>query len=245
VDDLTRELRELVDWLETPPPPDITAAVRERLTAPPPRRLAWWRRRWRRLLSGLLVAVILAALPPSRAALADAFEGLLRFAGVEFAAPAPSPAPLPPSPSALPGQRAVTLEQARGQVRFPVLLPAELGQPQQVLVADPDSAGMHRVLSLLYRDGTIRLDAFDGRFDPYFVKQVSGPGMQWLVFQGGTAIWVAAPHPLIYVDRDGATHTETARLAGSTLIWEAGDLSYRLEGDLTRDEALKIAGSLR
>jgi hypothetical protein len=244
VDDLSRELRELGDWLETPAPPDVTARVRERLEAPAPR-LAWWRRRWRRLLSAALIAIIIAVLPPGRAALADVFGGLLRFAGIEFAAPAPSAPPLPASPSALPGQSSVALEQARSQVRFPIKAPATLGQPQQVLVADPDGAGMHRVLSLLYRDGTVRLDAFDGRFDPHYVKQVSGPGMQWLEFQGGAAIWVPAPHPLTYVDRDGVSRTETARLAASTLIWEAGDLSYRLEGDLTRDEALTIAGSLR
>jgi hypothetical protein len=39
----------------------------------------------------------------------------------------------------------------------------------------------------------------------------------------------------------GVERTQTARLAGSTPIWRCDVASYRLEGDLTLDEAVRIA----
>jgi hypothetical protein len=45
------------------------------------------------------------------------------------------------------------------------------------------------------------------------------------------------------LDADGTKRTETARLAGHTLIWEHGTTALRLEGDLTLDRAIQIAES--
>lgn len=44
---------------------------------------------------------------------------------------------------------------------------------------------------------------------------------------------------------DGALASgTTARLAGATLIWQRADVTYRLDGRLTVDEAPAIAGSV-
>jgi hypothetical protein len=238
VDDLERELRDLSAWLETPDAPEVTARVRAQLAAPVPRR-----RRWRYYLAAALVALLVALLPPGRAALADAVAGLLRFAGIIIAT---SPAPALPTgtPSPLPSQRPATLDEARRNVRFPIRLPAKLGPPDQVLVADPDGTGTYRVATLLYRGGALRIDAFDGRLDPVFQKQAGGPGADWVQVNGGFAVWIGGPHALTYVDRAGQVRVETARLAASTLIWEQAGVSYRLEGDLTKLEAIEIANSL-
>ncbi|WCN78862.1 hypothetical protein [Micromonospora sp. LH3U1] len=237
--DLERELRDLSAWLETPDPPDVTARVRVRLSGPAPRR-----RRWHALAAAALVALLVAVLPPTRAAIADAVAGLLRFAGVSIAT---SPAPTLPSgnPSPLPGQRAVTLDEAQRAVRFPIRLPAKLGPPEQVLVADPDPMGACRVATLLYDGGALRVDAFDGRLNLAFHKEATPPGVAWVQVNGDFAVWVDGPHVLSYVDRAGQVRTETARLAASTLIWQDADVSYRLEGDLSRAEAIEIARSLR
>ncbi|MGN9810231.1 hypothetical protein ACTMSW_12845 [Micromonospora sp. BQ11] len=236
MDDLDRELRELSTWLETPDAPDVTARVRARLGV---RR----RRRWRSYLAAALVALVVAVLPPGRAALADAVTGLLRLAGIVIAT-SPDSAPPPGVPSPLPGQRPAALDEAQRKVRFPIRVPAKLGPPEQVQVADPDGTGTHRVVTLLYRGGTVRLDAFDGRLDPVFQKQVSGPGAEWVEVDGTGAIWIGNPHPVSYVDRTGAVRVETARLAASTLIWQEADVSYRLEGQVTKLEAIEIVGSL-
>ncbi|WP_406044582.1 hypothetical protein OG799_08925 [Micromonospora sp. NBC_00898] len=239
MNDLERELRGLSAWLETPDAPDVTARVRARLAAPAPRR-----RRWRYYLAAALVALLVAVLPPGRAALADALAGLLRFAGITIAT---SPAPALPTgtPSPLPSQRPAALDEAQRLVRFPIRLPAKLGSPEQVLVADVDSTGTYRVATLLYRGGALRIDAFDGRLDPVFQKQASGPGVDWVQVNGEFAVWIGGPHPLTYVDRAGEVRVETARLAASTLIWQEAGVSCRLEGDLTKGEAIEIANSLR
>ncbi|WP_330437652.1 DUF4367 domain-containing protein [Micromonospora sp. NBC_00821] len=236
--DLERELRDLSTWLDTPDPPDVTARVRVRLGTPSPRR-----RRWRSLAAVALVALLVAVLPPTRAAIADAVTGLLRFAGVSIAT---SPAPTPPAGAAspLPGQRTVALDEAQRSVRFPIRLPAMLGTPEQVLVADPDATGRYRVATLLYDGGALRVDAFDGHLDLAFHKEVSPPGANWVQVNGDFAVWVDGPHALSYVDQAGEIRRETARLAGSTLIWQDDHVSYRIEGTLTKAEAIEIARSL-
>ncbi|MFG1673718.1 hypothetical protein [Micromonospora sp. NPDC049282] len=236
MDELERELRDLSAWLEPAAPPDVVARVHARLAAPS-------RRRWRHLLAAALAALLVAALPPGRAAVAGAVSGLLRFAGVVVDTSA-TPTPPTGTPSPLPGQRPVALVEAQRQVRFPIRVPARLGAPERVLVADPDGAGAHRVASLLWRGGALRLDAFDGSLDIAFHKEAAGADVTFTQVHGDFAIWVGGPHALAYVDRRGTVRVATARLSAATLIWQDAGVSYRLEGDLTRDEALDVAGSL-
>ncbi|MFI7489942.1 hypothetical protein ACIBXA_16345 [Micromonospora echinaurantiaca] len=242
MDDLERELRALSTSLRTPEPPDVTARVRARLVAPPaPRRIRW--RRWRYHLAAALVALLVALLPPGRAAVADAVAGLLRFAGITVDTSSEPDLPTG-TPSPMPSQRPAALAEAQRAVRFPIRVPAALGPPEQVLVADPDGTGGHRVATLLYRGGALRLDAFDGRLDPVFHKQASGPGTELVQLDGDFAVWVGGPHTVAYVDRTGTVRVETARLAASTLIWEEAGVTYRLEGEVTKAEAMEIAGTL-
>jgi hypothetical protein len=42
-------------------------------------------------------------------------------------------------------------------------------------------------------------------------------------------------------DPSGRLRDDAARLAGKTLLWEHGELTLRLEGDLSKAEALRIA----
>ncbi|MGS2616170.1 hypothetical protein ACVCAH_16850 [Micromonospora sp. LZ34] len=238
MDDLERELRDLSAWLETPEPPDVTARVRARLGTPAP-----GRRRWRYYLAAALVALLVALLPPGRAALADAVSGLLRFAGI-IVDTSQEPALPTGTPSPIPTQRPAALHEAQRQVRFPIRLPAALGPPEQVLLADPDGTGSYRVATLLYRGGALRIDAFDGGLDPVFHKQASGPGTEFVEVDGDFAIWVGGPHAVSYVDRTGQVRVETARLAASTLIWQEAGVTYRLEGELSKVEAVGIANTL-
>jgi hypothetical protein len=237
-DDLARELRDLGTVLVTPPPPDLRDAVRQRLAAGVRPELP---RRWLAAAAALVLAVLIAVVPPARTAVAEAATALLRFAGVELDSGADRA--LPASPSPLPSVRTTTLDEARRLARFRVTVPARLGEPETVQLADPDSTGAPRVVTLLYRNGTIRLDQFDGRLEPYFAKQVRGAGLVWMEVGDGPAVWVAEPHPVTYIDRDNVRQVATARLAGSTLIWENSAGSYRLEGAKTVEEAVAIAAS--
>jgi hypothetical protein len=254
--ELANELRALGGWLDTPEPPEVRAAVRSRLGAangPRVRRARarrWiatrrrWitaRPRWIAVAVALLLAVAIAVLPPGRAAVAHAVTGLLRFAGVEVHRGKRAVAP---TPSSLPSTRSAALDEARAKARFPVGVPARLGVPDEVLLADPAPDGAPRVVSLIYRGGAVRLDEFDGRLEPGFEKSAAGPDTEWLVLAGQPALWFPARHGLVYIDRQGVRHGETARLAAATLIWTDGAVSYRLEGASGPEEALAIAASI-
>jgi hypothetical protein len=240
--ELVEELRELGSWLETPAP-DMAPAVRARLAQPPAAstRFAAVPRRWLVAVAAVVVALAIALVPQSRAAVAHAVTGLLRFAGVEVRQGEPSPAV---SPSPLPSLRSAGLDEARRRAHFTVGVPARLGVPDDVQIADPAPDGAPRVVSLLYRAGTVRLDEFDGRLDLAFMKTMATNDSQWVDVRGVTGLWFPTPHGVTYVDRLGVTHEETSRMAGSTLVWNDGAVTYRLEGALSLEEATAIAVSV-
>ena len=234
-DDLISELRDLDTWLEVPEPADQRAAVRARLTAPAPRS------RWRMFLAAAVaaVAITVVAVEPARAAVVDAVVQVLRVAGIEVRR-SDQAAPPAATPSPLPSTGEVTVAQAEQRAPFPVRWPDRLGPPERVEIADPDPAGVPRVVSALYRGGTVRFDQFDGSAGMFF-KQAQQA--QWVDLGGDMAVWLPGPHTLTYVDRAGVRRTATARLATPTLIWEHGQVTYRLEGftDLAQARAAALS----
>lgn len=242
-DPLADELRELARFLDVPPPADQRAAVRARLEAAPRRRPRFFLSR-RRLaaVTAVAVAVVVGVIPPARAAVSDAFGRVLRFAGVEIRDRSMGPEDLPTSPGPLPQVRSVALDEARRIAKFRVLAPATLGVPDDVQTADPAPDGAPRVVTLLYRGGTVRVDEFDGRADGLFLK--TAPDATFVQVRDGFGIWVPTPHPVVYTDRSGARRTEAARLAGPVLIWTVDDAAYRLEGIPDLDTARGVADSM-
>ncbi|HLL67843.1 MAG TPA: hypothetical protein VK453_19325 [Micromonosporaceae bacterium] len=207
-------------------------------------RAGWGRagRRGRAVVAAVVVAVLLALLPPARAAMAEVVAGLLRFAGVEVVHGVLRPRA---TPSPLPSTRSGALDEARRMAKFPLGTPARLGPPEEVQLGDPGPDGSPRVVSLVYGGGSVRLDQFDGSVDPAFFKTVGGAGAVWVDVDGRSAVWLAEPHVLEYVDRHGVRHAETARMTGPTLIWSGDQVTYRLEGVATLPEARAIAASVR
>lgn len=240
-DRLVDELRDLAGWLDVPEPADQRAAVRARLRAAPARRSRWLLPR-RRLaaVSAVVAAVVVGVVPPARATVADAVGRVLRFAGVEIRDG--DPGTLPASPSPLPQVRSAGLAEARRLARFPVLASTALGVPEEVRLADPAPDGAPRVVTLLYRGGTVRIDQFDGRAEGTFLKKAANA--EYVQVRGDLAVWVPGPHAVVYVDRFGAERTEAARLAGPTLIWVADRATYRLEGLIDLESARTVADSM-
>ena len=234
--------------LEVPPAGDLTAVVRQRLEGRAPSRrhgpaLGPLRGRlgWRAALVVLAaLLVVLIATPQGRAAIAHVF----RFAGVEIRQ-GPGPARHPGSRASLPGQHGMSLERARRQVSFPILVPAALGRPGEVVVSDRG-----RVVSLIYRRtpyGLVRLDEFAGHLDQFvFEKFVHSGDVTEVRVNGTRGLWIKGPQELVYITRDGTTVAASARLTtGNTLIWGTRQVAVRLEGNLTRTAALAIADSAR
>ena len=195
---------------------------------------AFARRRRQTVVVVTAVLLALLAAPPVRAAVADWFG----FAGVIVRHdPAPSQSKASPPP---PAGGATTLGEARELVSFDPLVPAALGPPQGVEVSAD-----RRVLSMSWaggRDGAVRIDQFDARLDYTFAK--SSPSVRFTEVAGRSALWFDQTHRVALLNRDGTRRFETARLAGPTLIWEQGDTTVRVEGDVTLDRAVEIAESV-
>jgi hypothetical protein len=241
-------LRAVGGELEVPPASDLTAAVRQRLegqavrrrrvpalgTGIPRRRLGW---RAALVVVAALLAVLIAT-PQGRAVIIHVF----RFAGVELRQE-PGPVRSPGSSASLPGERRMSLEKARRQVSFPILVPTALGRPSEVVVSDGG-----RVASLIYRRtlyGQVRMDEFAGHLDPvFFQKFVHYGDMTEVEVNGAKGLWVKGPHVLMYITRDGTPAAASARLTtGNTLIWGTRQVALRLEGNLSETSALGIANS--
>ena len=216
-DDVAAALRDLGRRVHVPEPPDVTAGVLTAISAP--RR----RNRWLAAVIGAVTAfaIAFAVSPAVRAGVVE----LLRFAGVEFRAEAP-PDPAPPLPGA-----GISLDEARRQLPFEIHLPALLGTPDQVTVHEG------RFVTLRY--GELRLDQFDGTVGPALGKLVTGADVERV----GDAVWIPRPHVLFYIDRTGRWRQEQPHGVGQTLIWQRGQVTLRLEGELTKERAFEISGS--
>lgn len=233
--DLPARLTELGRRIEVPAVEDDLAV---RVLARDPLRVR--RRRTRRLRwAGAVAVALLIALaltPPVRAAVSD----LLRVGGV-LIQPVPTAPTAPPEVGPVrPGGTPMRLPDARDAVAFDLVLPEDLGAPEEILVSDD-----RRVVSMRWGTGSDRIvwDQFDGELSPVFVKQVWSEAEQVQVHDRGGALWLAEAHPIVYLDADGVEHTAGPRLAGPTLIFVHGSVTIRLEGDLSRGEAIRIAES--
>jgi hypothetical protein len=240
------ELRAVGRELEVPPASDLTAVVRRRLEGQAVSRRhgpalgAGILRRpvWRAVLVVVAASLaVLIATPQGRAVISHVF----RFAGVELRQ-GPGPARSPGS-AVLPGERQMSLGQARRRVSFPLLVPAALGRPGEVVVSDSG-----RVVSLIYRRtpyGLVRMDEFAGHLDQvYFEKFVQLSNVTRVEVNGAKGLWINNPQVLMYITRDGTPAVASARLTtGNTLIWGTGQVALRLEGKLGKTAALAIASS--
>ncbi|GLX95753.1 hypothetical protein [Herbidospora sp. NBRC 101105] len=230
-DPFEAELRALGESLHVPPPPEAMAdRVLTALREPAPKR-RFTTKRLVAVVAAVLV-VLVAATPQGRAAVA----GVLRFAGVEIeiggAAPVPSGSPAP-----LPSETSAALAEARSAVAFPLVVPAVLGEPDQVRVADGG-----QVVSMYW--DTIRLDQYDGSLREVWHKELGEPFPQQLWLGTTSGVWIPQQHGVEYLPVGGGAPV-SLRLAGPTLIWQHGRVGLRLEGVPDVEEAKRIAASVR
>jgi hypothetical protein len=248
---LEQELRELqVEWPQTP---DIAGAIAPRLTAPAPRRrwLLLDRPAWQLAVAAVAVVIaVVMAIPPARAAVLE-FLGL-RSVKIERREPQPSRF----GRGVVLGDP-VTLEQARRRADFPVGVPAELGEPDAVFFYDHAVMGprvdmTYRPRPGLERSGTtgvgLLVTEMKAVATPVIEKAVgSGAKVDQFTLDGDPAVFISGrPHGFAYTAPNGQTQFEEQRLAGNTLLVDRSDgVLLRLEGELDREEAIRIARSVR
>jgi hypothetical protein len=243
------------------PSADLWPAVRRRIVTRSDR--SWWsapRARPFVPVFATLLVILVAAFALSPDLVADA-ERVLGVRGIQIFPTKATPS-VAPSPAAqqFPGQRALSLADASKQVGFPLRAPAALGEPDAIYV----ESGPGRV-TLVYRTpgagqraGIPESPVLSGvsavvvelnaSFEPNLLGKVVGPGttIENVVVNGQPGVWLAGqPHQIFYRETNGNIQPDTLRLASNTLVWNERAVAYRIEAQLSRDDALRIAASFR
>ena len=194
--------------------------------------------------TALIIAVVMAV-PPARSAVLD----LLGFGSVRIVREEPRPSRFA---SGLGLGEPVTLEQARR--RFPVLVPAAVGEPDAVYLTEDPSVRV----DLVYRErpglpasgntgAGLLVTEFHAVAEPLIEKTVgAGSGSSGSRSAATRRSSSRAPTTASRTSSAGSTGAfEPQRLAGNTLLVERSDgVLLRIEGELDRDEAVRIAESV-
>lgn len=223
---------------------------------------------WALLLVVLLVAGLMAV-PQTRAAVLS-FFGRIGAIDIFIDEAAPTPAPTRPpatgqplpagglplsataTPRTAPTPRPtlahslaslnlgepVSLDEAVSRARGVPLIPAELG--------DPDEVYTHRgvdlpAITLVWRMAGGPVSLTQIAIGEYAHKMVTQQSIEETTVDGRPAVWLAGPHALQLL---GDWRPNAPVIASNVLIWTDGEMTFRLEGDLTLDEARRIAESL-
>ena len=198
---------------------------------------------------------------------AAALHGGIRIGGVRllFVKSNPVPTSQPVRSVTLPGSELqwpgepVTLEEARNRYKARILLPRALRTPSSVYWLVPPSSGQVTAVWKPQKDLPetddpkvgLLLTQFRGRSTDQAIMtkvQAGSRGSSKLeqVTVKKTAGWfISGPKHVVVLNDEQGIRVETARLAGNTLLWTAGEFTYRLEGNMTKATALRIANSVR
>jgi hypothetical protein len=205
------------------------------------------------------------AIPGVRAGLLDLFEiGAIR---IRLSPPTSTPLPtlesqgeapsvtssrttVRPSPT-LPGlldnlAGEMSLSEAREAAGFEIRLPSyppDLGDPDYVYVQELEGAAVILLWMEPESPNEVRL-ALHQLASPLWAEK-HATSIEETQVNGQPAVWVAGPHFIEVRNRQGAREWREARLVeGNVLIWQAHNLTYRLETKLPMEEAVRIAESV-
>ena len=254
------QMRAVTRHLVYPPTPDLSTRLGQRADAAAPR---WGSRRQRWAFALTLVGLIgmgcVAAVPSVRAAMPSLIQiGVVRIwpAPTPLSPPSTLPAPtraeLYSSPWPLLHEMGLTgqtsLAEARALVDFPIRLPAYpdgIGLPDEVYLQELGGPAVILIWLQPHEPPQVRYALFALSRDAYATKLGPTSVTQTRV-NGKPALWVDGP----YFVQLGAPHNqqleEIGRLvSGHTLSWTIEEVTYRLEGEMEMDEAVKIAQSVQ
>lgn len=178
------------------------------------------------------LAGVLALSPGARSAFLELFR--LKGATVELTETLPE---VEVQPVIDFGER-VTRVEAERRVGFELL---DLGEPDATFVR-----GTH-IATLVYGpvdNPRLTLTQLRGGVWDGFLKKAGGRGttVEQVTVEGEPGLFVTGDeHFVMYRDENGNITDERTYLAGTVLLWNRGDLLLRLEGELTKAEALALA----
>lgn len=186
-------------------------------------------------LLALLTAAVVAS-PDLRTAIADRLG--IRGIGITHVPSVPDRLPETPCP-------APCGVEGRGDPKMIAFQPLTLPQnPTTIHYADDVPGGR---ATFVY-DGFLLMQFRGDIMNGNVALKGLPPGtrMEVLTVNGGPGVWLeGAPHLFFVRDANGRTRDETVRLAGNVLLWEQNGLAVRLEGVSTKEEARRLAATVR
>ncbi|MBA3635786.1 MAG: DUF4367 domain-containing protein [Actinomycetota bacterium] len=265
--ELERELRELGALISYPPTPDAARAARNLLDEEEderPRRfsLSFPTLRWAAVAAAFVLVVALPALSPGlRATVSDWFvAGDTQMAGgpaVDAGSPERESEANVPASGASKSSEAVTtpaltpqfsgerisLREAQARMGGALLLPRtpQLGKPDEIYTSPKDG------VVLVYRAGlppladtgiSLVLTEVPGDLEPAYLagKTAVGSKLDSVMVDGHPGYWGPA---------EGLPSPMDRHLTGDVLLWEQGGVALRLEANLQKEQAVRIAESVR
>ena len=245
IDRLERDITLLSRAIAFPEAPALAARVRSRIDAE--RRLRAPAPSWQLALTAIAaVAVALAfvagVVSPARDAVADLFDRINIFETAE----------VPKDLTREISGTQVTLEEAQARLGLPLLLPGDAAavEPDRVLIQDFRSVKA-AVLFFRHSNGTpyalFETNAPVGKGLPIAGKGVlSSSQAQPVRGLGDEAYWLTGLRIVQYYDPSGSVIRDSVRATEeNTLLWSANGRVFRIEGNLTQEQAIAIAKSLR
>lgn len=251
--ELERALKRLGDRLVFPQAPDVSERVVAEVAVRPapgsgPRRRA--------VAVALIVAAVAVgaafAVPQARTAILELFR--LRGATVQRVDALPR---VPrTSELSLDLGEPVPLADGRPEVKIPeILVPEALGPPDAAYTSS-EPYGMRLTLVYGPEDGIPRspytgvgilVSEFVGEPDDGFVGKLaaSGTTVERVDVGSFSGLWLEdGPHAVLIRGGPGVVFEDDGRLAGNTLLVERKDVLVRIEGEIGREQAIRIAESL-
>ena len=139
--------------------------------------------------------------------------------------------------------RTLSLEAAQHAVGFRMALPPLGERPEHAYVLGGELASVF----LHARGQPVLLSELRSSNELLLKKMAGGATFVEPAQVGGSpGIWIAgAPHTLTYVDSHFGYHQQAILVRGNVLLWIRGPLTLRLEGKLTRAQAVELARSFR
>jgi hypothetical protein len=255
--ELERELRELGSLIDYPPTPNVARATRNVLdeaASEQPRRLrrAFPTMRWAAVAAAFVLVVAVPTLSPGlRATVSDWFVAEdFQSTGVdagsperqsEAGAPAAGVSKSATTPAQAPqfsGER-ISVREAQARMDGTLILPRtpELGKPEEIYAVG--TASKEGVM-LVYKYGLpplgdtgihLVLTEVPGDLEPAYLtgRTTAGSKFDRVSVDGNPGYWRSAGN----------------RLPGQTLLWEQGGVALRLEANVKKEQAIRIAESAR
>jgi hypothetical protein len=255
--ELERELRELGSLIDYPPTPNVARAARNVLDEAANEQSRRLRRafptmRWAAVAAAFVLVVAVPTLSPGlRATVSDWFVAEdFQSTGVdagsperqsEAGAPAAGVSKSATTPAQAPqfsGER-ISVREAQARMDGTLILPRtpELGKPEEIYTVG--TASKEGVM-LVYKYGLpplgdtgihLVLTEVPGDLEPAYLtgRTTAGSKFDRVSVDGNPGYWRSAGN----------------RLPGQTLLWEQGGVALRLEANVKKEQAIRIAESAR